>query len=63
MEKDVQDTCLVCGREVAAEEGIRESYEGRRLCFCSPEDQAKFEADPERYVGETQCLVRPLGYS
>lgn len=62
MEESQREECRVCGREVAPEEGIRESYEGRRLCFCSPEHQAQFEADPERYLGKTQCLAQPPGY-
>ena len=57
------EPCLVCGSEVAPGEGVREVYEGRPCCFHSRECQARFEADPERYLGETQDLVRPLGYS
>ena len=62
MKEDERGCCLVCGSDVAPGEGIRESYEGTRCVFCSPGCQAKFEADPERYLGETQCLVQPPGY-
>ena len=57
------ENCVVCRRQAVSGEGIDESYEGERLHFCSPECQAKFEADPERYIGETQALNRPLGYT
>jgi YHS domain-containing protein len=62
MAEERRESCRVCGREVAPEAGIRESYEGHRCCFCSPECQARFEADPEQYLGETQCLTQPPGY-
>ena len=62
MAEEEREHCLVCGREVVPDAGIRECYEGRRLCFHSLECQAKFEADPARYVPETQCLAQPPGY-
>lgn len=57
------ERCTTCGREIPAERGIREVYEGTRRAFCSPKCQAEFERDPERYIGETQCLDRSPGYS
>ena len=60
-ERDDQH-CLVCGREIAPAERLREVYEGKHCHFCSPECQARLEQDPERYLGETQDLLRPLGY-
>ena len=61
-ERDLQQ-CLVCGRRVAPAEGLREVYEGRSCRFCSPECQARLEQDPEPYLGTTQDLLRPPGYS
>lgn len=57
------ERCITCGNEIPAGSGIHEVYEGQRLPFCSPECQAKFESDPERYIGETQSLARPPGYT
>ncbi len=42
---------------------LNETYEGFVCLFCSPRCRANFEADPERFIGPTQGLVRPLGYS
>ena len=63
MDKRERKTCLVCGQAVTVEAGISACYEGQRCSFCSAKCQAKFEADPERYVGATQCLSHiPPGY-
>jgi YHS domain-containing protein len=55
--------CTVCGRPLAAGEGIAECYEGERRVFCSAKCQAQFECEPERYAPETKCLSCPPGYS
>lgn len=62
MSEDTPKTCLVCEREIPLPERILESYEGHLCCFCSPRCQARFEADPERYLGETVSLSHPPGY-
>jgi len=62
IERDDQH-CLVCNREIGATGGFHEVYEGRCCSFCSPKCQARLEQDPEAYLGETQDLLRPLGYS
>lgn len=55
--------CLVCGNSAPDKEWIDEIYAAQRCRFCSPHCQAKFEADPPRYMEDAQTLLRPLGYS
>jgi YHS domain-containing protein len=62
-DREPAERCITCGAEVAPGEGIRSSYGGEVRIFCSPQHQARFEQDPERYVGETQDLSRPPGYT
>jgi YHS domain-containing protein len=39
----------VCGMEVDPKTAPSASYNGKTYYFCSPEDKAKFEKDPEQY--------------
>ncbi len=55
--------CLVCGGQSPEKEWVDEIYEAEKRRFCSAHCQARFETEPERYVGPTQGLVRPRGYS
>jgi predicted RNA-binding Zn-ribbon protein involved in translation (DUF1610 family) len=50
-------TCVVCGNEIAAGEGLTARYGERTLRFKCPGCLARFEADPERYLdrGPAAC--------
>jgi len=43
-------TCLVCGNEIPAGEGVTASYRGRTLRFKCPGCVSRFEADPEPFL-------------
>lgn len=43
-------SCVVCGNEIAAGEGVTATYGERTLRFKCPGCAARFEADPERYL-------------
>ncbi len=43
-------TCLVCGNDIAAGEGLTARYGNRTLRFKCPGCLSRFEADPERYL-------------
>jgi len=62
-ESEQGKACRSCGKDNEEATALEAIYEGEPHHFCSPDCQAKFEADPERYVGETQALCRPPGYS
>lgn len=55
--------CLVGAHTEPQPLWLNETYEGFVCLFCSPRCRAVFEADPERFIGEAQGLVRPPGYS
>lgn len=55
--------CIVDGQTQPESAWINQNYEGYRCLFCSDHCRAKFEADPEQFIGETQTLEQPLGYS
>ncbi|MDQ2979616.1 MAG: YHS domain-containing protein [Acidobacteriota bacterium] len=40
----------VCGMEVDPQAAPTASYSGKTYYFCSPDDKAKFEKNPETYV-------------
>jgi YHS domain-containing protein len=40
----------VCGMEVDASPALSATYKGKTYHFCSPEDKAKFEKNPEQYL-------------
>lgn len=40
----------VCGMEVDPKTAASASYNGKTYYFCSPEDKAKFEKNPEQYI-------------
>ena len=42
----------VCGMEVDMATGPSLTYKGKTYYFCSEEDKAKFEKNPEQYVGK-----------
>lgn len=47
-------TCIVCGNDIPAGEGVTASYEGRVLRFKCPGCFARFEADPQPFLaGQT----------
>lgn len=43
-------TCLVCGNEIPAGEGVTATYRGRIVRFRCPDCLARFEAEPERFL-------------
>ena len=43
-------SCVVCGNDIPAGEGITAQYQGRTLRFKCPGCYARFEADPEPYL-------------
>ena len=52
-EKDAAKiTDPVCGMEVDASPALSATYKGKTYHFCSPEDKAKFEKNPEQYAGK-----------
>ena len=55
--------CLVCKRSEPDREWTDEIYAAQHCRFCSPHCQAKFEAQPTRYMADAETLLRPLGYS
>ncbi len=50
-------TCLVCGNDIPAGEGLTARYGERTLRFKCPGCLSRFEADPERYLAghEAEC--------
>lgn len=47
-------SCLVCGNDIAAGEGVTARYGDQTLRFKCPGCLARFEADPEPYLaGQT----------
>jgi YHS domain-containing protein len=43
-------SCVVCGNDISAGEGVTAHYHGRTLRFKCPGCYTRFEADPERYL-------------
>ena len=43
-------SCVVCGNDIPAGEGVTARYQGRTLRFKCPGCYARFEADPEPYL-------------
>ena len=54
---EAASSCVVCGNDIPASEGVTARYQDRTLRFKCPGCFARFEADPERYVAghETGC--------
>ena len=49
-------SCVVCGNEILAGEGVTARYRGRTLRFKCPGCYARFQSDPERYLaGQPQA--------
>ena len=47
-------TCVVCGNDIAAGQGVTASHRGRVLRFKCPGCFSRFQSDPERYLaGQT----------
>lgn len=61
--RDTELRCMVGNHATPEDKWINEIYEGVVCLFCSEKCRATFESDPERYLGETQALVRAPGYS
>jgi len=47
-------TCLVCGHDIPAGEGLTARYGDRILRFKCPGCLSRFEADPERYLARQE---------
>lgn len=43
-------SCVVCGNDVPADDGITASYQGRTLRFKCPGCYSRFQSDPERFL-------------
>lgn len=43
-------TCLVCGNDIAAGEGVTATYRGQTLRFKCPGCFSRFQADPEPFL-------------
>jgi Cu+-exporting ATPase len=51
----------VCGMEVVERPGaISRTHEGRDYFFCREQCAARFEADPERYLGKVEARTAPV---
>lgn len=50
-------TCIVCGKDIPAGEGVTARYEGRTLRFKCPGCVPRFTADPNLYLsgGSSAC--------
>ncbi len=50
-------SCVVCGNDIAAGEGLTARYHGETLRFKCPGCLTRFSADPERYLagGPGEC--------
>lgn len=50
-------TCIVCGKDIAAGEGVTARYGGQTLRFKCPGCVSRFALDPDRYLsgGPTSC--------
>ncbi|QJT10803.1 YHS domain-containing protein [Oceanidesulfovibrio marinus] len=48
-----QDTCPVLGNKLT-NKNTYVDYEGKRIYFCCPGCDAKFKADPEKYIKEME---------
>lgn len=50
-------TCVVCGQDIPAGEGVTARFEGRTIRFKCPGCVSRFEADPDRYLsgGPESC--------
>ncbi len=44
-------SCVVCGNDIRAGEGVTAEYRGQTLRFKCPGCLPRFEADPDRYLG------------
>ena len=51
-------SCVVCGNDIPAGEGVTARYQGRTLRFKCPGCYARFEADPEPYLTGDQAGCR-----
>ena len=49
--------CVVCGNDISAGESVTAHYRGRTLRFKCPGCYARFEADPEPYLGGHQAVA------
>lgn len=50
-------TCMVCGKDIAAGEGVTARLDGATLRFKCPGCVSRFALDPDRYLsgGPTSC--------
>lgn len=48
-------SCLVCGNDIPAGEGLTARYGDRTLRFKCPGCLSRFEADPERYLAGNEA--------
>jgi hypothetical protein len=48
-------TCLVCGNDIPAGQGVTARYGERTLRFKCPGCLSRFEADPERYLAGNEA--------
>lgn len=58
-------SCIVCGNDIAAGEGVTAQHRGRTLRFKCPGCLPRFQADPERYLagGQQSCCGGENGHS
>lgn len=47
-------SCVVCGNDIPAGDGVTARYQGRTLRFKCPGCYGRFEADPQRYLAGPQ---------
>lgn len=50
-------TCVVCGKDIPAGEGVTARFDGRTLRFKCPGCVSRFALDPDRYLsgGPSSC--------
>lgn len=50
-------SCVVCGNDILASEGVTARYRGQTLRFKCPGCYGRFQADPQRYLAgqEPSC--------
>lgn len=50
-------TCIVCGKEIPADEGVTARFRGQTLRFKCPGCLTRFKADPDRFLsgGPSSC--------
>ena len=47
---EARPTDPVCGMQVEPKKELSSAHKGKTYFFCSPEDKAKFDKAPEKYV-------------